>query len=106
MNMGSNKHGGSKMKQLESLMAASKGFGNQENSHGYSMVNLEKGNKTKLEDCQLFKSIDFDNDPDVINTPGLQYNKSFLQRIPSIIPEAHESIISLKNDENGPLNNA
>lgn len=106
MNADSNKHGGNRMKQLESLMAASNSFENQENTYGYSMVSQENGNKTKLEDCQLFKSIDFVNDPDIINTPGIQYNKSFLQRIPSIIPEAHESIISLKNDESGPLNNS
>ena len=31
--------------------------------------------------------------------PALKYEKSFLRRIPSIILEAHESIISQKNDE-------
>lgn len=32
-------------------------------------------------------------------TPAMQYQKSFLKRIPSVILEAHESIISQKNDE-------
>lgn len=31
--------------------------------------------------------------------PMFRYEKSFLRKIPSIIPEAHESIISLKNEE-------
>lgn len=34
-----------------------------------------------------------------MRVPKLQYEKSFLRRIPSIIPEAHESIISMKNEE-------
>merc|ERR1719230_1520523 len=34
-----------------------------------------------------------------MRVPKLQYEKSFLRRIPSIIPEAHESIISLRNEE-------
>lgn len=34
--------------------------------------------------------------------PSLRYEKSFLRKIPSIILEAHESIISLKNDEAPP----
>lgn len=38
MNADSNKHGGNRMKQLESLMAASNSFENQENTYGYSMV--------------------------------------------------------------------
>lgn len=34
-----------------------------------------------------------------VRVPTLHYEKSFLRRIPSIIPEAHESIISLRGEE-------
>ena len=36
---------------------------------------------------------------DVVAPVTLQYEKSFLRKIPSIILEAHESIISQKNEE-------
>ena len=45
----------------------------------------------------IFNNLD---SPDgTMRVPKLLYEKSFLRRIPSIIPEAHESIISMKNEE-------
>lgn len=46
----------------------------------------------------MLKSLEMELEDDM-KVPPLCYEKSFLRKIPSIIMEAHESMVSLKNEE-------
>jgi hypothetical protein len=54
--------------------------------------------ESKLEELMMLKSLEMELEDDM-KVPSLCYEKSFLRKIPSIIMEAHESIVSLKNEE-------
>lgn len=56
----------------------------------------DETNDKKLDELSLFKSIQFDHENEIM-TPA-PYEKSFLRNL-SIILEARESVISLKNEE-------
>lgn len=81
--------GGKTMRQLNEIL-----LGKHQEEDG-----SPAGEKEAVEaiSSDIFNNLD---SPDgTMRVPKLLYEKSFLRRIPSIIPEAHESIISMKNEE-------